>query len=945
MKTMTALGAALLLVCACQRERLEPVCATRTLSVEAVQEEEEEGLKTYISGNTVLWGVSEYLQLYYNDGSDKFAKSNGTSASAYSGKTSATFDFSISPASASSYTFGGFYPAGAVVTSDNGNAASYKAVLPASQSASSGTYDPSAYLMIARPKTGAFIPTSLTATFRKVIALNKLTLTGVNGTINSVEIKASGKQLSGGRYFNLKTGASGAIYSGSDAVSVNYASPLGAGTADIWFTSWGLDLSQGQQLSITVRTSSGTYAKTLTAGSGGLHFYEGKLNKLKVSFSGVTPSATSLADFARAFAGVLDVWEANTASGLTIGNFTVSGHYIPASTTITVGSTTYDKSRMLDVAIQGLTALVDGGTLSASLPSPHNYTWSTDPYNEGAGNGGEFKNATVDLNFLRNCASRQMTYAGNNNRWANFCSYAGSSTSGSPKVTEYNGACCLERCLLVMARFYKYLLDNGISSSITSNCASMALDAGLYAGNVTPVVTKPRISDLATQLSGLLGTWQNTTGTVEGTAGRHYIPASTTITIGDDNYTKAGALELAMRSFQALYAGTATMSSDLPVIAGYAYASSPWKEDTAFSESQVSFAFTKNLVDIMMTYAGNNGNFPNFCSYPKSGYDSQSGSASGQCCLDRALLILCRFFQYVQGNGITSNIASACASAQFNADLYGSAAKKGHVAIWVNSYNMNSISLASLSSRGIDQIFLNYAAVSEHGATAVKNFVTKAAGYNIDVHIWMQCFYKGGSWQYPVDKTNKTYNQTKFDELIAEAKSYLSLGIKGINLDYIRFPGGSGTRASDYNVGSVTGAGAIKEFCRQISVALRAEKSDIVLSACLMADSVTISPGTYGQDPSKMGMYLDILCPMIYRYGTPYGVETAKKIATLYASNSASAKVWAGMETYDGNQKGLSAAQMLSDASDFKGLHDNLTGVALFKYGIGTLPDFTNLWN
>ena len=53
-------------------------------------------VKTYLSDTrSVLWGSGEYVYLYYNAGSDKFAQSLEASASASSGKEKASFQFTI----------------------------------------------------------------------------------------------------------------------------------------------------------------------------------------------------------------------------------------------------------------------------------------------------------------------------------------------------------------------------------------------------------------------------------------------------------------------------------------------------------------------------------------------------------------------------------------------------------------------------------------------------------------------------------------------------------------------------------------------------------------------------------------------------------------------------------------------------------------------------------
>lgn len=93
----------------CNKElgTVESPSGSVTLNLMATESADE--VKTYLGQDkkSVLWGTGEYLQLYYNDGSNKFAKSAASSADKYSGKEKAAFDFTLSPASASSYKIGG----------------------------------------------------------------------------------------------------------------------------------------------------------------------------------------------------------------------------------------------------------------------------------------------------------------------------------------------------------------------------------------------------------------------------------------------------------------------------------------------------------------------------------------------------------------------------------------------------------------------------------------------------------------------------------------------------------------------------------------------------------------------------------------------------------------------------------------------------------------------
>lgn len=195
-----------------------------------------------------------------------------------------------------------------------------------------------------------------------------------------------------------------------------------------------------------------------------------------VSTEYLTAASATLRDFAGQFIGILTVWENTTGDiQVTDGDKFEDVRYVPADTKITVNGVEYDKTSMYEIAIRGLKALAEqNATLDAALPAITTYPWAANPYNEGQGNGGPLTPEEATLEFLLNYAGRQLTWAGNNNVWSNFCGYTGNQVAG------YGGVCCLERNLLTMARFYKYLLDNNISNNIATACADVKFDATLY---------------------------------------------------------------------------------------------------------------------------------------------------------------------------------------------------------------------------------------------------------------------------------------------------------------------------------------------------------------------------------------------------------------------------------------------------------------------------------
>lgn len=258
--------------------------------------------KTYIDNTqTILWGTGEYMKLAVTAGdATVFATSTEESADLFNGEAQALFEFSVTPGEASSYIYQGLYPASAAATTSNTDAASYKVNLPAIQNATATSYDPAAYIMVAKPKTFESVETDWLATFRRATALNKITLKNVPSgvSINKVKITADGKKLAGGRHFDLTAGEGGDVYANaSDAASieVKYATALSGTNVDVWFTSWDVEITEGETLTIVAYTTdSESYTKNITVPAGKtIKFQEGYLNTLGANLSGIDPEDVS----------------------------------------------------------------------------------------------------------------------------------------------------------------------------------------------------------------------------------------------------------------------------------------------------------------------------------------------------------------------------------------------------------------------------------------------------------------------------------------------------------------------------------------------------------------------------------------------------------------------------------------------------------------------------
>lgn len=317
---MFFIAAAAMTFASCQKEMTD--LSKETLSFNLNLNANVEQTKTFLGDdNVVLWGTTEAVTLYV--GSEDGAKFfDSTTTSEFAGKSSASFSFTIDGVTeAESYTLGGIYPASVSAGINNESAEAYKIALPETQNAYFGNYDPKAFIMVLKPDVVNEIPTEYTASFRRAVALNKITLTNVAENIKSVEITVpEGKYLAGRRYVDLTTAEFGEIYeSGANTIKVISDFAITDNSIDVWFTSWGVEIASGEQLTIKMVSETSTYTRTITAREEGINFVEGDMNLLTVNMENAEKE--SLEDFSGQYliAAMPGAW--NLMSGTNPGKY------------------------------------------------------------------------------------------------------------------------------------------------------------------------------------------------------------------------------------------------------------------------------------------------------------------------------------------------------------------------------------------------------------------------------------------------------------------------------------------------------------------------------------------------------------------------------------------------------------------------------------------------
>lgn len=524
--------------------------------------------------------------------------------------------------------------------------------------------------------------------------------------------------------------------------------------------------------------------------------------------------------------------------------------------------------------------------------------------------------------------------------------------------------------------------NSGPARQGTITISSGSQDVSFTVRQAKTSATKFYIKDFAKEYVKLIGVWEKTWDDVklhkdaEGYKyGVHVIPDDTTITLGETTYDLADIFEIALRSYLLLdgYDGNVASSS----VKGAGAFNSYKLSGSTMSGTEVPFTHSYSAPDqwycetvgnggylngtsgassvkksFLYNYACRNANYPLSNDYVISRigtYSSgQVSGVTGSCSFQRALLTFAYFFKYMLDNNLEDatgiSAEQTFTSTLFGPDVYQLNARANNY-VWVREDYMADFPFGELATKGYGTIFLHEFAVDK-SASDVSAFIAKAHTFGIEVHMWMIAFYDNDHWLHPIE--DEEYNYDMFHSVLDRAKSYIDLGADGIHFDYLRFPGVEYNKASlhNYDGGRVTGTGAITEFCRMAKSELKAKSRDVVLSAALMPE-INSDP-YYGQVPSEMGQYLDVLVPMIYRYsndsGTDLGSKYAYNTAFWFYLRRGRAKVWPTITTYKGYSSitMMTADELLAEVKVFN--LSGTSGIGMFRFPYGELPDLSNYW-
>ena len=465
----------------------------------------------------------------------------------------------------------------------------------------------------------------------------------------------------------------------------------------------------------------------------------------------VAPITGTLKEFAQEFVKALDVWAAtvgtvdadgthngptaftnvhlipieNPAPGYTNPGNQYDDALYPVKFTVTVDGQTYTSSQAWEIAQRGLLDLVtkegsaelvnfndsrnhamtlsDGASLLEPMPA---YTpgckWGGNPWYEYDNivtyNDAEIESVGVDFmvkvgawhvvrSFIKTDCNSPLGNIGNFQEFGE--------SSSTLNLPGYKGYISPMREFLVLARFYKYLLDNNITEKVYTAVSNQKFDFDLYNQGAAPV-KETTIKDFATEFVKLLGVWDKTTGKINTITGfdtassnydpandviGHFIPEDTKITVGKKTYNLADAYELAERCYllvrgydgndvnpdhvgagkiDKLEKSVKMSETAIPATHDYQWASLRYNESAGnggnFQKKDgsavASLAILDNNANRSINWPLNpskgNGQISNNCSYNSDQVPGFKGCFSAA----RALLTYAEFFKYMLDNNL-----------------------------------------------------------------------------------------------------------------------------------------------------------------------------------------------------------------------------------------------------------------------------------------------------
>ena len=323
----------------CQKQEFQPNPEGTTITVNATVEDPIV-TKTYVEeledAYAINWSESESMLAIAFNGNDANFASKESDAFTLSEDGTGVFTITSLP-TADKTTVAGIYPSSAFVSDyENSESTKIPIELPASQKPENNSYDPNAYIMVARSTDLASIQESevWNAYYYRASALNRFRIKNLinEGNIFSATITfSSATNAAGRRFFDLTTEnpTPGEFYREGtttlNEIQLDYSDHLlatGTDGYDLWFTSWAVDLPTGESFTLSITTDNGyKYTKTFTAKQN-VVLEENHLNLLTLDMTGVVPE-TTVTDYSGEYL-IVSKNKKNTGKWVYMGDFNSS---------------------------------------------------------------------------------------------------------------------------------------------------------------------------------------------------------------------------------------------------------------------------------------------------------------------------------------------------------------------------------------------------------------------------------------------------------------------------------------------------------------------------------------------------------------------------------------------------------------------------------------------
>ena len=265
--------------------------------------------RTQMAGNDVIWSDPETYNFYINDKFDyKYNTNNVKQAIATTGEISFTLNNLTTPLTSIDGFFGAKYSRDAQVEV-TGNVTVFGINLPANQTCTTTTFDPSADALVMHTIDASQITGTSAVldavSYDRTNAITKLSFTGLTGRetekVQSVEFATSTKTLAGGFSYDHKNktfwdkknsvASSEAVFVDKTpikAITLGFADSVALDAQFVaWMVSAATTLPANEQVTVTIETDQNTITKTFTLSTGAT-FQRTQLNLLTLNMTGAT---------------------------------------------------------------------------------------------------------------------------------------------------------------------------------------------------------------------------------------------------------------------------------------------------------------------------------------------------------------------------------------------------------------------------------------------------------------------------------------------------------------------------------------------------------------------------------------------------------------------------------------------------------------------------------